>query len=65
MCLWHPFVCDLKNRRKKCFCSTILPFEVCSDCSEKRVNLNYKAKKFCMSYLPKYVEEDGFGLKYF
>ena len=52
------------NTNGNCFCSDRLQYEVCSVWEEKRHNLNFKSKQFCLSYLPGVVKTHGVNLVY-
>ena len=64
-CKDHPFVCDIININKKCFCYECEGCEVCAICVEKRYNLNYLCTKFCLLLLPDYIKKEAVTIKYF
>ena len=61
----HPFVCDIVHFPKECYCYKAKQFEVCSNCVEKRYNLNYRCPKFCLTVLPDYVKEEAMSINYY
>ena len=45
-CKGHPFVCDIINLKKKCFCYECEGCDVCAICIEKCYNLNIAVQSF-------------------
>ena len=64
-CPSHSFVYILQNSHTKCFCNECMQYEICAVCVEKRYNLNYRCRKFCLNYLHERGETLGITLNYF
>ena len=62
-CKDHPFVCDVINHNKTCFCHDCVQSDVCAVCVEKRYNLNYRCIKYCLTVLPVYVKDNAVSIK--
>ena len=58
-CPSRPLVCNIQNPCKKCFCNECIQYEICAVCVEKRYNLNYRCKKYCLNYLREYKKTHG------
>ena len=56
-CQGYPFVHNL-NTHLECLCKELSSFEICRSCMEKRLVLNYTAKKYCFKKLPSFIENN-------
>ena len=61
-CLPHLFLRKLKV--DECFCKKLHGTQICGSCSEKRLVLNFEAKKLCFAKLPD-CEESLIGFEQF
>ena len=63
-CADHPFV-HRPKKDTKCFSKNLAGSQICGLCLEKRLVLNYEAKKHCFKKLPSIIEDIAVGFEEF